>query len=86
LERLAPEDKQRIRQLEKELQRKEGAGRSGGAADAEKENRRSGETKRMTDQRPGSPVMHIVVREAAQSGCRLETACEELGVSVRTFQ
>jgi len=30
--------------------------------------------------------MHIVVREAAQSGCRLETACEELGVSVRTFQ
>ena len=27
-----------------------------------------------------------LIREAAQSGCRLENACNELGVSVRTFQ
>jgi putative transposase len=27
-----------------------------------------------------------LIREAAQSGCRLEQACEELGVSVRTLQ
>ncbi len=27
-----------------------------------------------------------LIREAAQSGCRLEQACEELGLSVRTFQ
>ncbi|TCK33857.1 homeodomain-containing protein, partial [Paraburkholderia sp. BL8N3] len=27
-----------------------------------------------------------LIREAAQSGCRLEKACNELGVSLRTFQ
>ncbi|RQS54968.1 IS3 family transposase [Burkholderia sp. Bp8963] len=27
-----------------------------------------------------------LIREAAQSGCRLEQACEELGLSARTFQ
>jgi putative transposase len=27
-----------------------------------------------------------LIREAAQSGCRLERACDELGVSLRTFQ
>jgi putative transposase len=27
-----------------------------------------------------------LIREAAQSGCRLEKACDELGVSLRTFQ
>jgi hypothetical protein len=27
-----------------------------------------------------------LIREAAQSGCRLEQACEELGLSVRTFE
>jgi len=27
-----------------------------------------------------------LIREAAQSGCRLEKACDELGMSLRTFQ
>jgi putative transposase len=27
-----------------------------------------------------------LIREAAQSGCRLEKACDELGLSLRTFQ
>ena len=27
-----------------------------------------------------------LIREAVQSGCRLEKACEELGLSLRTFQ
>jgi putative transposase len=27
-----------------------------------------------------------LIREAAQSGCRLEQACNELGLSLRTFQ
>jgi len=82
------DDKKRIQQLEKELQRKEKAlAEAACAADSEKKKpRRFGETKRTINQRPGSPVMCIVDSRGGAVRRRLEKACDELGLSLRTFQ
>src|SRR5260370_22548242 len=65
----------------------ESAGGSGGAADSEKKS--PGDLGRQRGRLINVPDRLLcvsLIREAAQSGCRLEKACDELGVSLRTFQ
>src|SRR5260370_6786807 len=65
----------------------EGAGGSGCAADSEKKS--PGDLGRQRGRLINVPDRLLcvsLIREAAQSGCRLEKACNELGLSLRTFQ
>src|SRR6185437_13337387 len=65
----------------------EGPGGSGGAADSQKKSPGGlgGQRGRLIDV-PDRLLCISLIREAVQSGCRLEKACEELGLSLRTFQ
>ncbi|HTR06822.1 MAG TPA: IS3 family transposase [Paraburkholderia sp.] len=82
------EDKQRIKQLEKELQRKEKALAEAAALLILRKKGPGG----LGGQRgrlinvPDRLLCISLIREAVQSGCRLENACKELGLSLRTFQ
>lgn len=82
------EDKKRIRELEKDLNRKEKALAEAAALLILRKNAQAiwgGQRGRLTSA-PDRLKCVALVREAVTAGSRLAPACEELGISLRTFQ